>query len=102
MTNLKDFPNPRNFDYYGKNSCQRMFDSDGYLNTIEKWKESLEKDLTIEHLWCEAKIGNPTSSQVENDYFRGYMQGLDRVLKGIQPTEIECALQDNPKEGKHE
>lgn len=48
MTSFKDFPNPRDHDYFGKNSRQKMFDADGYMNAIEKWKEKLETELQTE------------------------------------------------------
>jgi hypothetical protein len=70
------------------------------MKTALLWKEQFESELLMEHLWCEAKIGNPTSSQVENDYYRGYMQCLDRILKGIQPTEIKRAFEEKLNHGE--
>jgi hypothetical protein len=64
------------------------------MKTALLWKEQFELELLMEHLWCEAKIGNPASSQVENDYYRGYIQCLDRVLKGIYPTEIKRVFEN--------
>lgn len=83
---LKTFPDSRNFEPKEEDG---EFDEAGYFLAISKWFADFRTELLAEHLWCEAKIGNPTSSEVEKDYYRGYMQGLDRVLKGVQPTEIK-------------
>jgi hypothetical protein len=88
-TDFGDFPDSRKFEPETENG---FFDSSGYIQAISVWYHDLKKELQIERLWCEAKIGNPTSSQVENDYYRGYMQCIDRVLTGIQPTEIKCSM----------
>ena len=81
MSSLKTFPDCREFEHSAE-----------YLLAINKWFHDTKTELQTEHLWCEAKIGNPTSSKTENDYYRGYMQCLDRILKGIMPTEIKRSL----------
>jgi hypothetical protein len=90
---LKTFPDSRNFE---PKTDGGFFDDAGYFLAVSKWFGDFRNELMIERLWCEAKIGNPTSSKVENDYFRGYMQGLNRILKGEQPTEIKRSLEDSP------
>ena len=90
INHFKTFPDSRQFEPKTEGA---FFDSAGYIQAISDWYHNLKKELQIEHLWCEAKIGNLTSSKVENDYYRGYMQCLNRILKGIQPTEIKRSLE---------